>query len=195
MPMPNPLMLVITGAPGSGKTTIGTRLARELGLPFLSKDLFKETLFDTLGWSDLEQSRKFGGAAMTLLYRCAAALLEARQSVALEANFYPQWDTAPLLQLKEQWLCRFVQVVCEAPGPLLWQRYEARVTSGERHPGHADASRLDEIRDILLREPWPSLPLDSPLLRIDTTDFEAIDYRALVSQLSAHQQSAKIADG
>jgi predicted kinase len=178
-------VLVITGAPASGKTTIGKRLAGELGLPFLSKDLFKETLFDTLGWDDRAWSKRLGGAAMTLLYRCASALLEARQSMALEANFYPQWDTAPLLQLEEQWQCRFVQVVCEAPLDLLAERFRAREFSGQRHPGHAGQASLDEIVEIILREAWPSLPLNGPLVRIDTTDFESIDYGSLVMQLSA----------
>jgi len=124
--MAGPLVLVITGAPASGKTTIGRRLAADLSLPFLSKDLFKETLFDTLGWDDRAWSKRLGNPSMQLLYRCAAALLEARQSVALEANFYPQWDTAPLLQLEEQWACRFVQVLCEAPCALLAERFRAR---------------------------------------------------------------------
>jgi predicted kinase len=181
--MHEPLVLVITGAPGSGKTTIGRRLARELGLPFLSKDLFKETLFDTLGWDDRAWSKRLGGAAMTLLYRCASALLEARQSLALEANFYPQWDTAPLLQLEEQWQCQFVQVMCEAPLDLLAERFRAREFSGERHPGHAGQASLDEIVEIILREAWPSLPLKGPLLTIDTTEFAAIDYAAIAASV------------
>src|SRR5919199_1492909 len=112
-----PLVLVVTGAPASGKTTIGRALASRLGLPYLSKDLFKEALFDSLGWQDREWSRRVGSASMDLLFRTAAALLDAGRSVALESNFYAAWDTPRLRELGERHGCRFVQVVCYAPGP------------------------------------------------------------------------------
>jgi adenylate kinase family enzyme len=39
-------VVLVSGAPGSGKTTIAVPLAAELGLPLLSKDIIKEQLFD-----------------------------------------------------------------------------------------------------------------------------------------------------
>jgi len=65
-----PLVLIVTGPPASGKTTIGRPLARALALTFLSKDLFKESLFDSLGGSDREWSRRIGLASTQLLFRC-----------------------------------------------------------------------------------------------------------------------------
>ena len=146
-----PLALVVTGAPASGKSTIGKRLAREIRLPFLSKDMLKETLFDTLGWSDREWSRKLGGASMWLLYRCAAAVLEADQSVVIESNFYPDFDTQSMLELQRQSRCEFVQLLCEAPGPVLVERFRSRELSGESHSGHAGLASLEEIEEIARR--------------------------------------------
>lgn len=82
-----PLVVLVTGAPASGKSTVGRQLARALGLPFFAKDVFKETLFDALGWSDREWSRKLAVASMQLLYTCAAAELEVGRSLVLECNF------------------------------------------------------------------------------------------------------------
>ena len=93
---PRPFVLIITGAPASGKTTLGRQLAASLHLPFLSKDLFKESLFDSLGWQDRDWSRRLGGASMALLFRVRGALLEADQSVALESNFYVGGETSQL---------------------------------------------------------------------------------------------------
>ena len=39
-----PLLVVISGAPGSGKTALSRRLAPELKLPLISKDTIKEVL-------------------------------------------------------------------------------------------------------------------------------------------------------
>src|SRR5579884_1470721 len=104
--MASPLALIITGPPASGKTTLGRQVARGLGLPYLSKDLFKETLFDSLGWHDRDWSRRLGGASMALLFRSAEALLEAGQSLALESAFYLAWDTPQLRALGDRYPCR-----------------------------------------------------------------------------------------
>jgi predicted kinase len=147
---------------------LGHQLAEALGLPYLSKDFFKETLFDCLGWDDRAWSRRLGGASMALLFRTAAALLQAGQSVALESNFYAEWDTPQLRDLRTRFGCQFVQVVCNAPGPTLVERYESRVRAGQRHPGHADAASLDEMLPRLLAERWEALDLDGAVFTVET---------------------------
>ena len=163
-----PLVLIITGPPASGKSTLGRQLAERLGLALLSKDLFKEVLFDELGWSDREWSRRLGSASMALLFRSALALLEADQSVAMEANFYPEWDTAHLLRLAERSGCRFVQVVCTASAQTLVERYRWRTLTGERHPGHTESEDMDESLTRLMNEHWGALELEGPVITVDT---------------------------
>ena len=185
-----PFVLIVTGPPASGKTTLGRQLAARLGLPLLSKDLFKETLFDELGWSDREWSRRLGMASMALLFRSAAALLEAGQSVALESNFYPELATADLLQLAEKFDCRFVQVVCTASGPTLAARYVQRIVTGERHPGHTESEPLDETLVRLSEGRWGAMDLEGPVFNVDTehqTPAELVD--AIVEQIRHATQS------
>jgi len=38
--------VVVSGAPGAGKSTLAGPLAERLGLPLIGKDHIKETLFD-----------------------------------------------------------------------------------------------------------------------------------------------------
>jgi predicted kinase len=48
-----PRIALITGAPGSGKTTLGLALSRALQIPFLARDDVRRGLFFTAGaWSD-----------------------------------------------------------------------------------------------------------------------------------------------
>ncbi|MBV9894159.1 MAG: ATP-binding protein [Chloroflexi bacterium] len=163
-----PVALIITGPPASGKTTLGRQLARQLELPFLGKDVYKEILFDHLGWSDREWSRRLGAVSMDLLYRSAAAVLEAGQSVALEANFYAEWDTPKLLKLAEMSECRFAQVVCSASNATLEERYRRRIVTGERHPGHTESEDLEETLARLFTGRWEALALEGPVIRVDT---------------------------
>ncbi len=81
-----PLLLIILGAPGVGKTTLARRLAELLGLPLLVRDDVKEILFDTLGWSDREWSRKLGYASWLIMRYMTGQFLGAGQSVIVESR-------------------------------------------------------------------------------------------------------------
>jgi predicted kinase len=63
-----PLLLLISGHPASGKTTLAQQLAPLLHLPLLSKDVIKEALYDTLGWSDHPWAHQFGAASGAVLF-------------------------------------------------------------------------------------------------------------------------------
>jgi predicted kinase len=174
-------VLIITGPPAAGKTTLGVQLARRLGVPFLSKDLLKETLFDQLGWSDRPWSRRLASASLALMFKIAGALLDAEVSVALESNFYPEWDTSRLRDLGDHHRCRFAQVVCSASGPTLVERYMQRIASGDRHPGHTDSEDLQDIVRQLLTQPerWDAMEVDGPVFRVRTDGESSPDVEAL----------------
>jgi predicted kinase len=118
----------VSGAPGSGKTSLAVPLTAELGYPLLAKDRIKETLHDAFGApeSDLAWSRRLGGAAMELLWTLAADA----PAVVIEANYRPRngYGKAKLSALA----ARPVEVYCAWPPELAVQRYNARAT----HPVH-----------------------------------------------------------
>jgi hypothetical protein len=99
----------------------------------------------------------------------------AGQSCALESDFYARWDTAPLRELHARFGCRFVQVVCSAETAVLIERFIHRSRSGERHPGHADASALDELIPRIVNERWDALHLDGPVIYLDTSNMVDIE--------------------
>ena len=86
--MAEPLLVIVTGPPSAGKTTLARRIARDLGIPLFARDDIKEILFDSLGWSDRAWSRKVGHASWQILYHAMEELLRAGQSLVVESNFY-----------------------------------------------------------------------------------------------------------
>ena len=88
--MPRSLLIIVNGPPGSGKTTLGTRIAETFDLPFINKDGIKELLFDTLGWSDREWSKRLGAATYTILYH----IIEAELRVAMALTGITRIDQA-----------------------------------------------------------------------------------------------------
>lgn len=184
--MPQPLLLIISGPPCAGKTTIGRWLAGKLRLPLFSRDAFKETLFDSLGWSDLEWSQRLGGASYALLYHTAEALLAAGCSLIVESNFDPQYDTQRLRDLAARCPFRPLQLRCMAAGPVLFERFKQRVMSGARHPGHRDELNIAVYEPVAREGAGPRndfLDIGGERIDIDTTDFAALDYGLILGRV------------
>jgi glucokinase len=134
-------LLIVTGAPASGKSTVAALLASAYGLELWSKDQFKETLFDALGVSDAAWSRRLSDASFALLFSCAERVLERASGVLLEGNFRRGEHEAPLLQLCQRRTCAVAQILCEAGEAVRAARLAQRASDPARHPGHAEAGQ------------------------------------------------------
>ena len=186
MPHPAvPLLLIISGPPCTGKTTLGRRLADDLRLPFIHKDGFKELLFDSLGWSDREWSKRLGQASYQLMFYFAETLLKAGCSFALEANFYPEFHTGLFRALQQKCPFNPLQVNCQARPEVVLERFRARSHTSERHPGHVDDSTLSELATALSSNRYLPLPLGGEVWVVDTTDFAKLDYPTLLRTVVA----------
>jgi hypothetical protein len=147
--------------------------------------LIEETLFDQLGWSDRDWSRRVCIASMALPYRSVAALLDAGQSVILESPFYEQWDTPQFRGLEDHCGCQFIQSRLLGKRTYAGRRIQQRVATGERHPAHTDDASPDEILDRLLTESWDALDLDGPVFKIDTERDIAAELDVVVPAISS----------
>lgn len=178
-------LIIITGLPGTGKTTLGKKLAEEFRLPFICRDDIKESLFNSLGWSDREWSIKLGVASYKLLYQNIESLLSAGVPFIVESNFKPAYDNDRFLNLKKKYDFETFQIVCTANGEILFERFKIRSESGERHPGHVDHLNYDEFKDILLKGGHEKLDIGGRVFDIDTTDFNTIDYNKLFDAIKS----------
>ena len=163
-----PSLVIVSGPPASGKTSLARPLARNLGMPLFAKDATKERIADTLGPETMQISGRIGHAAMLLLYDTARELLEAGQSVLLEAFFHhgkAEPDLAPLITIADA-----VLVHCTADNDILLQRYAERIGVPERHTIHGDAHRIDDMRAYIEQGVTDPLDLPIPRLMIDTTN-------------------------
>jgi AAA domain len=83
-----PLLVVVTGMPASGKSTLARALAAELKLPLVSKDDIKERLYEELGTGDAGWSRRLGRTAYAVIFAFCRELLAVGRSTIAEVNFF-----------------------------------------------------------------------------------------------------------
>jgi len=170
-----PLLVVVTGMPASGKTTLARELARRLELPLVEKDEIKETLFDTLGTGDVGWSQRPGSAVYPLIFLFVHKALAAGRPVIAEANFFRGDQERHFAELPPH---RLVQIHCRAPLDVLLDRYRSRPA---RHPGHLDQVRADELADRYASGRNGPLELEGDLIELDTTG--PVDVDALAAEL------------
>ena len=177
-----PVLVVITGAPASGKTSVAEELAERLRVPVLSKDTFKERLYEVFG-SGEELERPIEAAALAILFSVVELQLAAGVSVIAESNFDADTDLAPLLRLCDEHDPRLVQLHCVRPKEKLLARFAERIEEGERHPGHGDEPEdVDEVRAKLEAGVWDPLDLPGELIEVEK-DAEGFSYDDLADRL------------
>ncbi|HHX58762.1 MAG TPA: ATP-binding protein [Candidatus Moranbacteria bacterium] len=179
----NRVLIIITGLPGTGKTTLGRKIATGLNLPLIAKDDFKEILFNSLGFSDRDWSKKIGRASYDLMYGVADSILRAGQSLILESNFDPKFANKIIDELQKKYHFRIFQIRCFTEKDVLFERFKERALSGDRHPGHVDADNLDDFRAMLAREKIGKIEVSGEFVDIDTTDFSKINEQKVIEKI------------
>jgi predicted kinase len=182
--MMQPTLIIITGAPGTGKTTLGRQLAADLTLPFVYKDGIKETLFDVMGMKDLAWSQQLGRVSYALLEHFAGVLLQAGQSFIIESNFHKELALPMFVDLQKRWRYRPLQIWCQTEPTVLLARFKARTAAGARHPGHQDERVHDHFTAEKLAATYGFWDIEGEQVVWDTTDFTAVDYKGLLYQVA-----------
>jgi adenylylsulfate kinase-like enzyme len=169
--------LVMSGLPGSGKTSLGRSLARALDLPLLDKDEILEGLFESLGVGDGDWRNRLSRAADEVLRRLA---LESGGAVL--ASFWRHPRSTKESGTPVSWLNDLpgpvVEVYCACGPKMAAQRFLGR----KRHAGHLDHQKRQEevVEDFVRMEALGPLGI-GVLIQVGTSG--TVDVERVVSSI------------
>ena len=136
------MLVVVSGPPASGKTSLARALAHELDLPWISKDALKETLYDLFG-SGEELEQRLEEAARRLLLTVAEQQLASDLSAIVESNFDRDAELEPKLDRAAARLLLTIAAATARLRPVGDRREQLRPRCGLRAPEGALARAPD----------------------------------------------------
>lgn len=183
MDLIHPTIIVVTGRPAAGKSTLAKWLSQQLKLPLVSKDTIREELFDRLGWRDRKWAQELGKASVDMMFYFARAELEVGRSIIMDNSFYPPFSNPRFQALKKQYDAESIQIVCDSDRETLFQRFRSRADLGSRHPGHGDKDVIEELYANLADTASRILDIGGSVIEVDTTVFAKVDYQEILKRV------------
>ncbi len=179
-------IIIVTGRPAAGKSTLANWLSKELKLPVVSKDSIREVLFEGLGWKDRTWAQKLTVVSIELMFHFAQLQLKSGHSIIMDNSFLPSLSTSRFTTLKKQTGAEIIQIVCDAHSELLFQRFKNRAETGERHPGHGDFDVLEKLQKGLNKNLPMLMELGGQVIEVDTTDFSTLKYEDVLEKVRTY---------
>jgi dephospho-CoA kinase len=161
-----PLLIVVTGRPASGKTSLAHLLAKEIKCPLLSRDEFKEGYINTMRLHHYQLNEKVNQNIYETFFQAIDLLISKNISTIVEAAFQHKLWEPKLINLLNKAEIRII--VCKIPLQLARERFYNRISyQPEREKFHGDATNKDTV---LLTEKYETIHIAAPTLEVDTSN-------------------------
>ena len=165
--MNKPLLVVVTGRPASGKSTLARILAHELKCPLVSRDELKEGYVNTLSLRHSEMDESAGWHIYETFFEAIALFVSKGISIVVEAAYQDKLWRPALLKIVDQAILKII--LCEVSPQVAKARFAERLKNEpERDRYHGDHSVKGG--GGLLTDVYEAVQMDVPTLTVDTAD-------------------------
>jgi predicted kinase len=163
-----PALVVVSGPPGSGKTTLARKVARAVGCPAICRDEIKEGMVHAAQGFVLGPGDELTMRTLPVFFGVLELLLRAGVTTVAEAAFQDRLWRPGLEPLQRLAQIRIVH--CTVDAELAFQRQLRRKENDPLRRAHADPGPHDAAGHALRHSAFDRVSLDVPWIEVNTTD-------------------------
>ena len=123
---PKPLLIIVSGVPGAGKTQFAKEISIRYDLPLISNEDIKEVIAVPLKVNTIGLSGEIGKISFGLLWRYTEEILKDGMSCIIETRFYPKESVCEIQRILDVVDTDVLEVIFEADFEVVRERYQAR---------------------------------------------------------------------
>ncbi|MEU8222732.1 AAA family ATPase [Kribbella sp. NPDC048915] len=161
-----PMLVVVSGPPGTGKTTLAHRIAGALGCPAICRDEIKEGMVHATPGFVPGPGDPLTMRTLSTFFDVIGLLIGRGTTVVAEAAFQDRLWTPGLSPLLSRADLRIVH--CTVPAEVALERITTRTASDPRRAAHEDAQISADAR-LRTHNAFQPVDLPVPQLTVDTT--------------------------
>jgi predicted kinase len=166
------MLVVISGPPGTGKTTLAHRIATAIGCPAICRDEIKEGMAHATPGFVPGPGDPLTMRTLSTFFDVIGLLIGRGTTVVAEAAFQDRLWNPGLTPLLGRADIRIVH--CVVPAEVALARITARSDSDPRRSAHEDAQISADAR-LRTHNSFQPVDLPVPALTVDTTAEPALD--------------------
>ena len=170
-----PMLIVVSGPAGAGKTTLAHEIARAVGCPAICRDEIKEGMVHATPGFVPGPGDELTMRTLPVFFDVLELLLRAGVTTVAEAAFQDRVWRPGLERLQS--LARIRIVHCVVGADVALRRRLRRAEANASRGAHSDPRRGGPVA----RDAFDRVSVDAPWIEVDTTDGYAPGLRAIVA--------------
>jgi predicted kinase len=146
-----PLVILLAGLPGTGKSTLARKIAKRYGLEHISTDSVRKRIFRDIRRDSFSKG-SYSSRQRMVVYDTVNyvlyTLLKHGVGCVLDGTFYQERLRAKVKRISARFNAKFLLVIVTCPESLIRKRFEEREKRKRRTLSDADSKIFEKFKEL-----------------------------------------------